>query len=1152
LGVLMVMTAGVALAVHDNDLFELDENAVDEAAAGDDWSPAPAGALEFQFATDPAEDPEDDIFAGSNKDTLDIADFQWKFGEPNDKNDIEHGYIAAYEDDGDQILYFGMDFLANNGDKAVGVWVLQDDVAQVEDSSPPNFPFTGGHIDGDILLQADFTNGGQLTRVDVYTWGENIEDNDQVGNTNLWKAFTGQECSESDALDDACAEVNQASEIAPWDYQYKCVGNAQPMDLPPPDGCQGVSGVQSLDIFPVATFFEGGVNVTSLLGNSICAGSVMFETRQSQSETAALEDKLIAPFDLCSIAVDKTGPALSKVGDDAEYTITITNDGAVTLWKQSIVDSVFGDLTDGTNAVITSSNCGASLAPNASCTIEVTYTVQEGDPDPLDNTVTVVYDIASTLDGDEVSDSDDHSVNLFQPAVEVTKSGDTLSKVGDDVTYTFAVENTSSADSPDLVLDSFTDTVLGDLTTATGYDTDCDQLASGDTCTFNVTYTVQVGDPDPLPNTVTVHYHPDGFPNDITDSDDHSVNLFQPAVEVVKSGDTLSKIGDEVTYDFTINNLSSGDSPNLVLDSVSDTVLGDLTATATANGCTSLASGGSCSFSVDYTIQAGDPDPLDNTVTVHYNPDGFPNDITDSDDHSVNLFQPSVEVTKSGDTLSKVGDDVTYTFAVENTSSADSPDLVLDSFTDTVLGDLTTATGYDTDCDQLASGDTCTFNVTYTVQVGDPDPLDNTVTVHYHPADFPNDITDSDDHSVNLFQPSVTIDKTGDTLSKVGDDVDYTITVANTSSSDSPNLTCDITDALLGINEQVNLVSGASHVINDSRTVQAGDPDPLVNTASVTCTVDGFSNVLGPLTDGHSTNLFQPDVEVVKTGPASATVGDTVTYDFTINNLSSGDSPNLVLDSVSDTVLGNLTATAAANGCSTLASGGTCNFTFDYTVIGTDPNPLVNVVTVHYHPVGFPNDITDDDDHSLEIIPPGEGCTPGWWKNQGVGAYDEATDPLAIAVEDAVESYWGAGWIYLGTTEGNDFQGTTDDLFRVAFNLTEAQMEARGLDADLTLLDAIELGGGGFKALARHGTAALLNSLSVNYEFDADEVLQDVHDAFVTGNLGTLVDDYNEANNRDHSSCPTGGDTATGSAGDLILLAVVPATIRRLLKEAKA
>jgi uncharacterized repeat protein (TIGR01451 family) len=930
MGTAMAMTAGVALAVHDNGLFELDGNAVAEATAGDDWSPDPPGALEFVFATDPVEDPLDDIFAGNNKDTLDIADFQWKYGEPNDKNDIEHGYIAAYEHEGDQVFYFGMDFLANNGDKAIGVWVLQDDVAQVEDSSPPNFPFTGGHIDGDILLQADFTNGGVIDRIDVYTWGPNDHDNEQVANnSDLYEAFSSQDCDTVGADDLACANVNTQSVPAPWEYQYKCVGSSQPQEAAPPLGCQGVSGVQNLDIFPVATFFEGGVNVTELLGHAICAGSVMFETRQSQSETAALEDKLIADFDLCSIAVDKDGPELSKVGDDADYTITITNDGAVTLYKESIVDSVFGDLTDGTNAVITGSTCGDSLAPDASCTIDITYTVQEGDPDPLENTVTVVYDIASTLDGDEVTDSDDHSVDLFQPDISVDKTGDSLSKVGDDVSYTVTITNDSSSDSPDLVFDLIDDSLVGDLTDSNNYDS--------------------------------------------------------------------STCGASIAWD-----------------------------------------------------------------------------------------------------------------------------------------------------------ESCVITYTYTVQEGDPDPLINTVTVESHPDGFPNDIDDSDDHSVDLFQPSVAIDKTGDELSKVGDDVNYTITVTNTSSSDSPNLTCDITDALLGIDEMdVSIAPGANHVINDSRTVEAGDPDPLVNTASVTCTVDGFTNVLGPLTDDHSTNLFQPDIEVVKTGPASATVGDTVTYDFTINNLSSSDSPNLILDSVTDTVLGDLTTTATAAGCDTLGDGGTCNFTFDYTILGTDPNPLVNVVTVHYHPDGFPNDITDDDDHSLEIIPAGEGCTPGWWKNQGVGAYDEATDALAMAVESAVESYWGAGWIYLGTAEGDAFEGTTDDLFRVAFNLTEQQMEARGLSADLTLLEAIELGGGGFKALARHGTAALLNSLSVNYEFSADEVLQDVHDAFVSGNLGTLIDDFNEANNQDHSSCPT-GDTATGSAGDLILLAVVPATIRRLLKEAKA
>jgi uncharacterized repeat protein (TIGR01451 family) len=160
--------------------------------------------------------------------------------------------------------------------------------------------------------------------------------------------------------------------------------------------------------------------------------------------------------------------------------------------------------------------------------------------------------------------------------------------------------------------------------------------------------------------------------------------------------------------------------------------------------------------------------------------------------------------------------------------------------------------------------------------------------------------------------------------------------------------------------------------------VQPGDPDPLPNTASVTCTVDGFGNVIGPVDASHSVNLFQPSVVVDKSGPDIALVGQTITYSFTITNTSSGDTPTLLLVSVSDNVLGDLTGVAAAAGCGALNPGAVCGFSFNYTIPSVVPSPLVNVVTVHYNPDGFPNDITDSDDHSLLV--PQEGCTPGFWQ----------------------------------------------------------------------------------------------------------------------------------------------------------------------------
>ena len=81
-------------------------------------------------------------------------------------------------------------------------------------------------------------------------------------------------------------------------------------------------------------------------------------------------------------------------------------------------------------------------------------------------------------------------------------------------------------------------------------------------------------------------------------------------------------------------------------------------------------------------------------------------------------------------------------------------------------------------------------------------------------AGFPNEYDDSAQWSTNLFQPAIDVTKTGDPLSKIGDTVNYTITVFNNSSADTPAMEFDIVDALLGINQQnVVIANGGNHVI---------------------------------------------------------------------------------------------------------------------------------------------------------------------------------------------------------------------------------------------------------------------------------------------------------------------------------------------------
>ena len=444
--------------------------------------------------------------------------------------------------------------------------------------------------------------------------------------------------------------------------------------------------------------------------------------------------------------------------------------------------------------------------------INKSHLVVVADPDPLVNTVTMTCSPAGFPNVLSVSDS--HTVELFQPDIAIVKAGDELSKVGDEVNYNFQLWNNSSADTPALTCVA-TDSILGTI-----YN---DVLPLGATF-VNTSRTVLDTDPDPLVNTVTMNCTPAGFSNALTATDDHTVNLFQPAIAVDKTGTEVSKVGDEVDYTITLSNNSSGDTPALNCTAV-DTLLGTVFDDVLPPGDTVLTP--------TYTVQAGDPDPLVNTVTLTCSPADFPNVLTASDDHSVDLFQPAIAVDKTGDTLSKVGDAVNYTVTLSNNSSAGSPAMncVAD---DTLLGEIFNGV--------LPAGDTV-LTPSYPVQAGDPDPLVNTVTLTCSPEGFPNVLTASDDHSVELFQPAVAIDKTGDTLSKVGDVVNYTVTLSNTSSGDTPAMNCVANDTLLGEIFHDVLPVGDT-VLTPSYTVQAGDPDPLVNTVTLTCSPEGFPNVL--------------------------------------------------------------------------------------------------------------------------------------------------------------------------------------------------------------------------------------------------------------------------------------------------------------------
>src|SRR6266550_414397 len=170
-----------ALAYVGSTSFELDGN-IDHTGSGHDWDQVYAdaqngtntsGADSIHFITDAVNTTADDIFkGGGSKDqqTVQGGPWLWSAQKPQPKDDITHAFAAAYTIGGHTIAYFGLDKYEVDGDNQVGFWFFKDQVAKTDIASNGGFKFSGEHAVGDILVLADYTNGGSVPNFKVYQW----------------------------------------------------------------------------------------------------------------------------------------------------------------------------------------------------------------------------------------------------------------------------------------------------------------------------------------------------------------------------------------------------------------------------------------------------------------------------------------------------------------------------------------------------------------------------------------------------------------------------------------------------------------------------------------------------------------------------------------------------------------------------------------------------------------------------------------------------------------------------------------------------------------------------------------------------------------------------------------------------------------------
>lgn len=554
--------SGSTIPSHDWDQIFADSNA---------GPPFVSGAIASVFVTDAVNSAADDIFtSGTSKDTLGIQQGPWLFtgAKPQAKADIAHAYAAVYVDpaNGHALLYAGLDRFDNSGNATASFWFLKNAIGKNPNvTTNGGHPFIGAHADGDILLVSDFTVGGSVSTIRVYRW----TGNDATG--SLVALNNGNPISGS-----TFAVVNSGPISVPWAYTNKS-GQTQP---------------------GAGEFLEEGVDLTAL-GLQGRFATFVAETRSSQSLNSTLSDFVIGSLPVSSLAAVPF-TALSTVGDSVVYPLTVTNTGATPLFIQSVSDTFLGNIVvnhtlqspgaAGIDSFVTSINSSFDftqpLAPGATLTIFVTRTVQATDADPTNSTVTFIGtdDLAGQLD--QITASADNSVNLFQPSATLTEttSDTSATTLGQVITYTFTVTNTSSADSPNLVLDLsnpndlFIDTLLGDLEADAIHAATSDNtataagIAPGATFTFSVTRAVQAGDPTPLTDTASVAFrlaqNVGVFTNISTASASASVILV-PHLEITKAvtpgfPDVIHP-GDTASFTITVTNDGAGPATNVIV-----------------------------------------------------------------------------------------------------------------------------------------------------------------------------------------------------------------------------------------------------------------------------------------------------------------------------------------------------------------------------------------------------------------------------------------------------------------------------------------------------------------------------------------------------------------------------------------------------------
>jgi len=609
-----------------------------------------------------------------------------------------------------------------------------------------------------------------------------------------------------------------------------------------------------------------------------------------------------------SMHVTKTvSDAMASPGDTVNYTIVVTNTGAVAYTAGSPasftddLSRVIDDASYQNDAAATSGTVGYT-APNLTWsgslpvggTVTITYSVTVFVPISGDGTLTNTVVTPAGLGGNCATGSTDPDCTTVTQvrAYSVSKTASTTTVLpGGVVSYTITVRNTGNVGYTAAAPASLSDD-LSAVTDDAVYDGDATNGATvtGNTlswagplavgATVTITYSFTVGNPLTGDGTLTNAVVPTDPSGSCVTAGQCTTTTLVKAMHVTKSASQTTALeGDTITYTIQVQNIgqvayadaSFTDNLAQVTDD-STFVAGSLTNGATlSSGVISwhgpLAVG--ATELITYQVKVGAPDrgnhSLNNTVVT---PPGTGANCdpgsTDPDCTVVVPVQSFHVVKKSNVTDFVPGDVVTYTITVTNTGQVDYPAGAPASFTDDLAQVLDDA---DYQSDAAATSGTVavtagvlswsgalpiggTATITYSVQIQNPDAGDKVLTnvVVTPPGSGANCPAGSTDPQcgVTIPGPSLEVQKSASASTvPAGGVLRYSVQITNNGTVDfTAGAPARITDDLSGVLDDASYNGDANHGATVSGSTLNWS-GPLAIGASITITYSVTAKTTG-------------------------------------------------------------------------------------------------------------------------------------------------------------------------------------------------------------------------------------------------------------------------------------------------------------------